>query len=99
MPCGARLIPPCLRLPVRSRQTTTDRSSRPSASRDDAALQVTISDNGKGIDAPGDAEGIGVIAMRERVYEFSGEFEVISGAQAGTTIVAKFPTAAPKDAA
>ncbi|MBK6616252.1 ATP-binding protein [Ottowia sp.] len=65
---------------------------------DGQALHVSITDNGVGIDLGQETNGIGIISMRERVYEFNGEFDIAPTASPGTTVRAKFPiaeTAAP----
>jgi PAS domain S-box-containing protein len=65
-------------------------------SRDSKAIQLEVSDQGKGIPG-GDCHisrrakpGVGIQGMRERVRQLGGQFEIRSG-DAGTTIVANFP--------
>ena len=55
----------------------------------DQALQLTITDDGRGI-APGAAAGVGLTAMRERATELGGQL-VVTGSQPGTRIHAVLP--------
>jgi signal transduction histidine kinase len=51
---------------------------------------LTVQDNGKGF-TQGDAKGIGLLGMRERVKELNGEFGVISTPGSGTLIRVRLP--------
>jgi signal transduction histidine kinase len=55
----------------------------------DQALQLTITDDGRGI-RPGTAAGVGLTAMRERATELGGQL-IITGTQPGTRIHAILP--------
>ena len=60
------------------------------ACHDDGRLDCKIRDNGKGFDAPGQAWGVGLQSMRERIEALGGEFTVYSASGEGTTIRAVF---------
>jgi len=51
---------------------------------------LTIQDHGAGF-TPGQTVGTGLLGMRERVEELSGEFIVVSAPQTGTLIRAILP--------
>ena len=64
--------------------------------RADTTLQLTIEDNGQGIDGSSAAQkrrggGLGLAGVRERLTLIGGELELESSAGAGTTIFARIP--------
>jgi two-component system NarL family sensor kinase len=65
--------------------------------RDELALALTITDDGRGFDAEAlqrsPRAGLGLTHMRERVESLGGRFELSAGAQ-GTRVAAVFPQAA-----
>ena len=63
----------------------------------EAALSLTVHDNGVGIDPPV-AEGpqsLGILGMRERVHLVGGTFRLTGGPGQGTTIVVEVPRHPP----
>ncbi|MGD8600855.1 MAG: PAS domain-containing protein [Gemmatimonadota bacterium] len=59
---------------------------------DEASVSLTVSDDGKGLDATTDAgAGFGLLGMRERVRAFDGCFAVDSAVGRGTTIRVALP--------
>lgn len=54
------------------------------------ALELVIVDNGLGFELK-DYPGIGLIGMRERVYAFNGQIEILSKINVGTTISIRLP--------
>jgi PAS domain S-box-containing protein len=64
--------------------------------RADTTLQLTIEDNGQGIDGNATAQkrrggGLGLAGVRERLTLIGGEMELESSTGAGTTIFARIP--------
>jgi signal transduction histidine kinase len=55
-------------------------------------ITVTVQDDGHGF-SPGEARGIGLLGMRERVEELDGDFAIVSTPGTGTLIRVKFPKA------
>jgi two-component system, NarL family, sensor kinase len=66
--------------------------------RRDGMLQLTIEDDGKGIDLkPRQADssrGLGLIAMRERAQALSGGFVIENRAEGGTRLIVRLPVLA-----
>ena len=54
-------------------------------------LLVSVVDNGNGFKPKFNESGIGIIGMKERVYAFNGDFEIISEEGGGSTVLAIFP--------
>src|SRR5207244_2151429 len=54
-------------------------------------LELSVSDDGKGIDANATDEGNGLASMRRRAEGFGGQLEIISANGNGTTIRLKVP--------
>jgi signal transduction histidine kinase len=63
--------------------------------RRDGMLQLTIEDDGKGIDLTGRPpearRGLGLIAMRERAQTLSGGFVIENRAEGGTRLIVRLP--------
>ena len=63
--------------------------------RRDGMLQLTIEDDGRGIDLKGrPAEaprGLGLIAMRERAQALSGGFVIENRSEGGTRLIVRLP--------
>jgi signal transduction histidine kinase len=59
----------------------------------EGVLRLTVQDDGKGFDYRGDLKGhYGLINMRERAKQYSGELEIESAAGQGCKISFKVPT-------
>jgi signal transduction histidine kinase len=58
---------------------------------DSDEVQIRVSDDGSGFDARGAADGFGLTGMRERVGLLGGRMDVVSTAEDGTTVSARFP--------
>jgi signal transduction histidine kinase len=75
-----------------------------SLERREATLQLTIEDDGRGIDQPRSGEprrGLGLIGMRERAQALAGSFIITTRPEGGTRVVVKLPVsgvAAPVEA-
>lgn len=54
-------------------------------------LEMTIADNGVGVESPPQQPGVGLISMRERCLAIGGTFHVESPAQGGTLIHVRVP--------
>jgi two-component system sensor histidine kinase UhpB len=59
------------------------------------ALYITVSDNGAGFDPATINSGIGIIGMRERVFAFNGQMEIMTKAGIGTAIAIQLPVGLP----
>ena len=57
---------------------------------DDAAVHVSVRDDGEGFDTTSHTDGFGLLGMRERVEMLGGSLEIKSGSD-GTTIGAVLP--------
>lgn len=57
----------------------------------DDKVQLTIADNGQGMDKSQTVTGLGHIGMRERVQALGGTFDIESAPGEGVTIVAELP--------
>ncbi|MGA7594205.1 MAG: PAS domain S-box protein, partial [Gallionella sp.] len=55
-------------------------------SSDKQGLELDITDDGSGFDPAVTSPGMGLIGIRERVFAFGGQFDLISAAGAGTQI-------------
>ena len=65
-----------------------------SLSKEGGSLVLRVADNGKGFAAPlRSTGGFGFIAMRERVVQLYGSFDVLSAPGLGTTVIASIPLA------
>lgn len=66
--------------------------------QEDAHLDLTISDNGRGIteDEKGGSQSLGLLGMRERTHLLGGEISIEGGEGRGTTITVRVPTPAQK---
>lgn len=62
-----------------------------SARRTATSLEVTVSDNGKGLTAEAFGRGAGLLGMRERVAELGGALSVSTGNGRGCRVKARFP--------
>jgi signal transduction histidine kinase len=62
-----------------------------------SALELEITDDGRGVSGPawGDQRGRGLIGMRERVVLFGGELSVGPRPQGGFRVYARLPLGAP----
>ena len=74
-------------------------SSIVSLVRRDGMLQLTIEDDGRGIDPrarpqAGAPRGLGLIAMRERAQALSGGFVIGNRAEGGTRLTVRLPVPA-----
>jgi signal transduction histidine kinase len=58
----------------------------------DETVEILLRDDGRGFDPDADADGFGLIGMRERIALVHGTLEVESAAGAGTTLRARIPT-------
>lgn len=58
-----------------------------------AEVEVTVSDDGVGFDPAAEREGVGLMAMRERVELLGGSLEVRAALDAGTVVAAVVPSA------
>jgi len=58
----------------------------------DAAVTLSVEDNGKGFDLDSATTGMGLINMRDRVRRLNGEIEVRTARGEGTTVVISLPT-------
>ena len=62
-----------------------------------SAITIEIEDDGRGFDPdkvsprPGDAQGIGLIGMRERVELLGGQFQIETQPGGGTRIIVRVP--------
>ncbi|AKU24451.1 ATP-binding protein [Massilia sp. NR 4-1] len=56
----------------------------------EGSLHIAVSDNGRGFDPAQQAEGIGIVGMRERVAAFEGCFELHSSGE-GSVLEASLP--------
>jgi two-component system, NarL family, sensor histidine kinase UhpB len=61
--------------------------------REDGAVALHVSDDGRGLD--GAAEGAGITGMRERALLVGGHFELESDAGRGTALTLRVPAGAP----
>jgi signal transduction histidine kinase len=59
---------------------------------DDAAVRVTVRDDGAGFDPSAETDGFGLLGMQERAELLGGTFRVESAPGQGTTIRAELPT-------
>ena len=59
--------------------------------RQDGALVITVSDDGRGAAAPVDGRGLGLIGMRERVELHGGDFEAGPARGGGFVVSARIP--------
>ena len=64
----------------------------------EAALSLTVHDNGVGIDPPVAAgpQSLGILGMRERVHLVGGTFRLTAGPGQGTPIVVEVPSHPPQ---
>lgn len=85
-----RLIQEALSNVVKHADATTCLLSL-SVEHDAHALQIIISDDGRGFDIKTTDPGIGLLGMRERVYGFGGEMEIATKPGAGTKITITLP--------
>jgi signal transduction histidine kinase len=65
----------------------------------DAALEVTVRDDGVGFDVEQLRAGLGLMGMRERAELVGGSLDIESVPGSGTTVRARFPLASPKSVA
>jgi two-component system, NarL family, sensor histidine kinase UhpB len=56
-------------------------------------LTVTVTDDGRGIEGPCHADGLGMTGMRERAALLGGQLSIEGGNGRGTTVRASFPRA------
>ncbi|MFC1895732.1 sensor histidine kinase [Thermodesulfobacteriota bacterium] len=61
--------------------------------QEERALILTVSDNGVGITAEqvAGSESFGIIGMRERAHQLSGEFKIVGVEGKGTTVEVRIP--------
>ena len=57
-------------------------------------LQVTIIDNGVGVDKVSDHRGLGLTGLKERIKEMNGRFSIERGPRGGTILQASLPVPA-----
>ena len=70
------------------------RTCRVRLSERKGALEVEISDDGRGIGA-GAGSGVGLLSMRERAEELGGTCEILPNPGGGTRVLARLPLEAP----
>jgi two-component system, NarL family, sensor histidine kinase DevS len=58
---------------------------------DDAAVRVTVRDDGRGFDPGAKSSGFGLVGMQERAELLQGSFEIEASPGGGTTVNAVFP--------
>jgi two-component system, NarL family, sensor histidine kinase UhpB len=88
-----RLIQECLTNVLRHAQAT---QTSIEVRRHDEVLELSVTDNGKGLGDHGetDSERFGLMGMRERVQALGGEFQLRSRPGAGLTVIASIPVGA-----
>ena len=62
--------------------------------RDESALMLEITDNGRGIQPAAGQPGFGLTGMRERIDALAGSLDISSPSCGGTRIRARLPLAA-----
>jgi len=60
------------------------------------SLEVTVTDNGVGIDKTSSHQGLGLTGINERVKEMDGRFSIDRGPRGGTVLQAILPVPACK---
>jgi PAS domain S-box-containing protein len=65
-----------------------------SLSADSDGLVLRVKDNGKGLAADHNSDGIGLVSMRERTSVLGGQFSIVGSPGAGTTIEVRVPAEA-----
>ena len=60
------------------------------------SLEVTVTDNGVGIDKTSSHQGLGLTGINERVKEMDGRFSIDRGPRGGTVLQAILPVPASK---
>ncbi|HSL63252.1 MAG TPA: ATP-binding protein [Gaiellaceae bacterium] len=70
-----------------------------SLERLESELRFSVSDDGRGFDPDRDAEGIGLVSMRDRIGAVGGALDVVTRPGAGTEIHGVVPAGRPPDAA
>lgn len=70
---------------------TTSSANQPDSAGTPATVRLVVTDNGRGLQAGGAGQGLGIAGMRERVEALGGEFALSGNPGGGVTVTAIIP--------